>query len=60
MKEKKKNSLIRKSRLASRRKIFPIGAHSQFVDIGVKDAVYKSDARRFVRVRIGQFDMHLP
>lgn len=37
-----------------------IGAHSQLIDIGVKDAVYESDAGRFVWVRIGQFDMHLP
>lgn len=36
------------------------GRDSQLIDVRVKNAINKSDARRFVWVLIGEFDVDLP
>jgi hypothetical protein len=32
----------------------------QFIDVGVENAVYETDARGLVRILVGQFDVDLP
>lgn len=35
-------------------------ANLQFIDVRVEDTVHKADARRFVGILVGEFDMNLP